>query len=419
MNRRDENILVLNVHKKDPSRMNDFADFNAGELIKNFRGGSVFYFSDSIAEHGIRKTETLIKNAIAEAGVSIVFFAPNGDNYELPVEFFKGLRDALGTRNVLLVLDDDLIFDVHTKYYAQVFDAVITCDYYATFAYRKLGIPALYYFSSYPKTDFYPAGVRKDIDVSFVGDCTKVDRMEYIDYLAANGIKVQVFGDGSPGGFVSKKEIPEIFSRSRINLNFTKLDRASPKAWFLEDNTLTNLMRQNKGRPMEIALTRSFCLTEYSPSIEAAFELEKEIDVFRDKEELLSRVRYYLDNGDIREQMAESAYKKALNFYESGVFVPRLVEEICKVLDSSTYPQRAEEIYRDSAFKKNHAIRLFIITFYQLSRFRVRNAVETALYAFQYGSMITAVSFFKALRITFARSIVKLKDKRPFKSVSA
>jgi hypothetical protein len=419
MNRRDENILVLNVHRKDPSRMNDFADFNASELIKNFRGGSVFYFSDSIAEHGIRKTERLIKKAIVEGGVSIVFFAPNGDNYELPVGFFKDLRDALGTRNVLLVLDDDLMFDIHTKYYAQVFDAVITCDYYATFAYRKLGIPALYYFSSFSKADFHPVSVRKDMDVSFVGDCTKGDRMEYIGYLCANNIDVQVFGDGSPGGFVSKKEMPRIFSESRINLNFTKLDRASPKAWFLEDNSLTNLMRQNKGRPMEIALTRSFCLTEYSPSIEAAFELEKEIDVFRDKEELLSRVRYYLENEDIREQMAESAYKKALNFYESGVFMPRLAEELCNVLSSSTYPQRAQEIYTDRAFKKNHAVKLFIITFYQLSRFKVRNAIETARHAFQYGFLITAGSFIKALRITLAKSIAKLKCRKSLKSVSA
>ncbi|MFQ5736840.1 MAG: glycosyltransferase [Thermodesulfobacteriota bacterium] len=412
MNKGKENILVLNVHEKDPELMNDFADFNAEQLIKCFGSGSVFYFSDSVTEHGIKKTETMIKKAILEGGVSVVFFAPNGDNYELSVGFFRELSEAFGVKTVLLVLDDDLIFDVHTKYYSQVFDAVITADYYATFAYRKLGVPALYYFSSYRKADFYPVQVAKDIDVSFVGDCTKCDRMEYVEYLRRHGVRVMLFGDGSPGGFVRKQDMPVIFSRSRINLNFTRLDRASSKAWFLEENSLTNLMRQNKGRPMEISLTRSFCLTEYSPSLEASFEIEKEIDVFRDREELLSKVCYYLANDDIREQMAENAYRKAVNFYEADVFMPRLVEDLRKILEGASYPQRSREIYTDTAFKMNHTIRLFIISFYQLSRLRVRNALEAARRAMQYGGLITLGAFFKAARISLARKVSKVKTWR-------
>ncbi len=412
MNRKRENILVLNVHKKDGARMNDFADFNAAELIRNFDSGSVFYFSDSVVHHGIKITEAMIKKEIIERDVSIVVFAPNGDNYELPIEFFRDLSASLGVKNVLLVLDDDLIFDIHSKYYSQVFDAVITCDYFATFAYRKLGVPALYYFSSYRKEDFYPVDVNKDIDVSFIGDCTKGDRMSYIELLRENGIDVKIFGDGSPGGFVPREQMPLIFSRSRVNLNFTKLDYASAKSWFLEENSLTNLMRQNKGRPMEISLSRAFCLSEYSPSLNAAFEIEKEIDVFGGPDDLLAKVRYYLENEDKREQIAERAYRKALNFYEAAVFIPRLTSELREVLKRSTYPQRARQIFKDSAFKRNHTVRLIIISLYQLSRLRFLTSLDTANESLQYGPRMTASALFKALRITISRALTKARERR-------
>lgn len=412
MNRHRENILVLNVHKKDAATMNDFADFNAEQLIRNFDSGSVFYFSDSVVRHGIKKTEERIRREIVERGVSIVFFAPNGDNYELSIEFFRDIGASLGVRNVLLVLDDDLIFDIHSKYYAQAFDAVITCDYFATFAYRKLGVPALYYFSSYRKEDFHPVDVKKDIDVSFIGDCTKGDRMSYIEFLRQNRIDVKIFGDGSPGGFVPRELMPQIFSRSRVNLNFTRLDYASARSWFLEENSLTNLMRQNKGRPMEISLSGGFCLCEYSPSIGATFEVEKEIDVFSGPEELLAKVRYYLDNDDIREQIAESAYRKAINFYEADIFIPRLVSELSQVLRRPTYPQGTNEIFKDSAFKRNHTVRLIIISLYQLSRLRLSGALEAARASLQYGPWIAAGAFFKALRVSISLALAKTRERR-------
>src|SRR5574337_1819213 len=183
-------ILVLNVHKKDSGSMNDFADFNARRLIESFGGGRVFYFSDSVNEIGISNTEEEIRRIIDEEGVSIVFFAPNGDSYELTIEFFRKLKKDFGVKCVLWVLDDEMIFDVMTRYYSQVFDAAVTADYYSTFAYRKLGVPALYYFSSYLKADLHPADCEKDIQVSFVGDCSKADRMEYINFLRENGIEV-------------------------------------------------------------------------------------------------------------------------------------------------------------------------------------------------------------------------------------
>lgn len=396
---RHKSVLILNPKEYDRTNYyNDFADFNTKMIAKSFLDSHVFYFYDSVLAEGIENTEIRIKNLIRENRISIVFFAAHGTDYELSVEFFRSLRDELNVKNVLWVLDDEMIFDTLSKYYAQVFDAVITTDYYATFAYRKLGIPSLYFFSSYSKTDFYPVNVDKDIDVSFLGDCTKADRMDYISYLRENGIKAETFGKGSGTGPVKKEDIPGIFSRSKINLNFTKVHGFALHAWFLEDNTLTNLTRQAKGRPMQVAMTNSFCLSEYSPSLSATFEIGKEIDVFYDKADLLEKVRYYFRNKDKRAQIANSAYKKAVTIYEADRFMPKMMEELCEVMSKHTYIQRSSVIYKDAVFKKNHINKLVSIMFYQLLKLRFKYASETFMNLFQYGLGVFLVSFLKGTK---------------------
>ena len=401
---KSKHILVLNDCELDNSKVNDFASFNTQLLIKNFDSGHIIYFIDLIREKGIKYTETQILNTIREKNISIVFFAPNGSNYELSIEFFKRLRDKSKVKTALWVLDDELIFDVLTKYYAQVFDAAVTCDYYATFAYQKLNIPALYFFSNFSKKDFYPINMDKDIDVSFVGDCTKVDRMKYITYLKTKDIKIVTYGNGSKNGFVSKRDLPKIFSRSKINLNFTKIDKVEPFAWFLEDNTLTNIIRQNKGRPMELALTNSFCLSEYSPSLDVTFTIGKDVDMFYNKEDLYEKILFYLGHDALRVEMANNAYKKAVTLYEADIFMPGLVEKLCGILDNHLYLKREQIIYKDSIFKKNHLIRLTTMMVFQLSKFKFRPAFETFSNLFQYGFGIFCISFCKGIKLSLVKA---------------
>ena len=267
------------------------------------------------------------------------------------------MRDELRVENVLFILDDEMIFDTLSRYYAQAFDAVITNDYYATFAYRKLGLLSLwYYYSGYGKDTLYPVAIDKDIDVSFVGDCTKADRIAYIKFLRENGIKVKTFGKDSENGIVKIEDLSEIFSRTKINLNFTKVDRYSIYAWFLEDNTITNLVRQSKGRLLEIAMTNSFCLSEYFASVEIPFEVGKEADVFYDKNELLEKIKFYLENEEARIQIANNAYKKVINNYEGTVFMPKLLKNLCDLLNNHKYLPKEGKIFKDSIFKKTTLI---------------------------------------------------------------
>ncbi len=403
----DTKILLLNSVEIDSTRENDFGAINARRLAKTFQAGYQLHYTDLIRSIGIRATEALIEATIVKHGISLVFFAPNGDNYELSLEFFNYLSKDLNVKVVMWVYDDEMIFETLTKYYAQVVDLAVTCDFFAVSGYRRLGTPALHYFSSYDKYELFPVNVERDFEVSFVGDCTKSDRATMIKFLKKNGIDVKTFGKGSDGGFISSQEMSKVFSRSKINLNFTKVDQLGLSAWFLGENTMAALMRQAKGRPMEVAMTRSFCLSEYSPSLGETFVDGEEIEQFKTPEDLLAKVRHYLVEDTKRERIARAAYKKATEQFEAGVLFPKLAQTICDIVEESSRERRSEQrlLYRDTVFKKNHLIRLTILLFVQISRSRLREAVETFGALFQYGGMLFVTAFVRGMKISLFKSL--------------
>jgi len=404
------NVLILKPRIQDADKLNDYVSFNAGCIEKYFTHCRTYNFYDQCINYGISYIETEIKDIIIRENISIIFFFPFGSSFELSPLFFAELKKIQKLKIVLFVLDDELIFDVFSKYYAQIADAAITCDYYAVALYEKFGIPAFYYFSSYSKDDFYPVACRKEYDVSFIGDCSKADRREYIDFLKNNNINISTFGKNSENGFIAKDKLGEIFSKSKINLNFTKTDRYefpfTYNVWFNEDNLLAQNTRQNKGRPMEIGMTRSFCLTEYAPSLKYTFDIEKEIDVFFDKNDLLKKVRRYLQNELEREELASNLYLKANNIYSAENFFPKLMERLIVSLNAQKLFEN-ERIYLDKNFKIKTINQVVYIFFIQLAGLKLSASIRTAEFFFVHGFQCFFRGFFKAIK----RIIIKILSK--------
>ncbi len=202
-------------------------------------------------------------------------------------------------------------FDNNYRYLAQVLDLVLVDDYYDKFAFKLYGIESLLLAAVFDAQIYAPLGIEnKKYDVSFVGRMDRVGRKESIAFLKQNGIKVEVFGWGSKNGVVDKKEMIEIFNNSKINLNFTGISEVFK-------NRIESRIKQLKGHCQEIALTKSFVLTENSPVIHRIFEIGTEIDVFYDKNDLLEKVNFYLKNEEKRKQMSQKAYQRALRDYDA------------------------------------------------------------------------------------------------------
>ena len=92
----------------------------------------------------------------------------------------------------------------------------------------------------------------------------------------------------------SLTEMPVIFNKSRINLNFTS------------KSIRTGLPL----RIFDILGSGGFCLTNYQSELCDIFTPGEHLDYYGSKEELLDKCRYYLDHEDERRQIAAAGYEE-------------------------------------------------------------------------------------------------------------
>lgn len=141
----------------------------------------------------------------------------------------------------------------------------------------------------------------KEYDVGFVGAIYGI-RGEYVKYLQENGINVYAKGNGWKNGFATDDEMVEIFNKSKIVLGFSTVGK---------NDDITIL----KGRDFEVPFTGSMYITGYHEELKEYFDLGKDIETYTSKEDLLKKVKYYLENEEERELIAKMGYEKCINNY--------------------------------------------------------------------------------------------------------
>lgn len=222
--------------------------------------------------------------------------------------------------------DDEWRFDGYSKYWIPYLDYCVTNAIEAVPKYKELNaacILAVPVMGSVPVQRDW-ANVRELYDVSFVGSRFYADREQWINELKKNKIDVHAFGDGW-GRYLTFEEMLDVFGESKINLNLAKCND-------------TNRRLQIKARVFEVCLAGGFLLTEYAPGIENFFEIDKEIVCFRNMQEMVDKVIYYLGHDEERRAIARAGFKRAEREYTTYKIMSRVFEHIKK--DIAANPKR-------------------------------------------------------------------------------
>jgi len=145
-------------------------------------------------------------------------------------------------------------------------------------------------------------------DVGFIGSYER-ERAESMLYLAKNGISVRLWGYGwsklvgyHPNLLIENRSLlgddyAKGLCATRINLGF-----------------LRKMSRDlQTDRTMEIPACGAFMLAERTGEHLRLFEEDKEAAYFGSNEELLEKVRYYLDHEDERRRIASAGRKRCLD----------------------------------------------------------------------------------------------------------
>ena len=107
------------------------------------------------------------------------------------------------------------------------------------------------------------------------------------------------------------KQAPLVFNGSKVNIYVTPRSIRSGVPL----------------RVLEIMACGGFVLVNYQEDLAAEFEDGKELVMYRSLEEMVDKVRYYLEHEDERKNIAKAGYEKVLREYNYAEKLRRILEQ--------------------------------------------------------------------------------------------
>jgi len=272
-------------------------------LKKMVKQAIVFDAGQEYFREGKEKMNKKFLKRVEEIKPDYIFFNLMYDEFELST--LKKLR-KISPKTILVNIfsDDDWRFDNYSRYYSLFMDYALTChDVRAEYA--RDGQQKAVFFMATNCEHFRPIDEKRIYDVVFFGK-PNPSRIELMQLLIKKGIAFHLWGEGWERypefreyyhGYLPAEELVRVINQSKIVLGFTMGGYGKP---------------QIKGRPFEVAACKSFILVEHYEKYLDFFRKEKEIVMFKDTEELIEKIQYYLKHEKEREEIAAAAYKKVI-----------------------------------------------------------------------------------------------------------
>lgn len=219
----------------------------------------------------------------------------------------------------LCFFHDDNWRQSFVRSWAPHFDFFTSSDYECQNKYSRIGLPNVIHFPFGANCNLYKPieHSQKKYDVSFVGGWHPA-REWLIKRLKRAGISVATAGSGWSGGIIEHAAMVRMFNESKINLNLT-----NSRCWDLRMllssplHGLRQLFRQKnkeqiKARHFEINACGAFQLSYYVEGIERAYRIGQEIAVYVDPDDMIDKVRFYLADQTLRDEIAQAALNRTL-----------------------------------------------------------------------------------------------------------
>lgn len=152
---------------------------------------------------------------------------------------------------------------------------------------------------------------RFECDVVFIGHYEPGGRLEFLEEIIQNGFRLRLFGT----------EWNTAVRRSRILSNFYPVGAVRGndynKALSGAKVALCFLSKLNRDtytrRCFEIPATKTLLLSEYSEDLATLYHEGVEADFFKTKEELIRKLKRYIENDQLRQTVAEAGYHRVIH----------------------------------------------------------------------------------------------------------
>lgn len=278
---------------------------------------------ENFRKHGRRAMNRMLLETVRREDPDLIFFYVDiyliFDNIGMS-RFERSVLKELAEKSRSITFnwfgDDESTFASFARYYAPRFNFCSTTQGAALRKHERLGYSNMLLSQWAVDERIYPKhDLKKDIDVSFVGQCIS-DRKSIVRQLEGRGIRVKCFGDGWQQGHVSHEEMVKIFNRSKISLGLSKCARG----------TLTHV----KSRTFEVPACGTFFLVEDTPELGRYYSPGKEVAVFKNSDELAEKITYYLEHEKEREEIAQAGYARTMKDHTYKARFKEIFDEIIR-----------------------------------------------------------------------------------------
>jgi spore maturation protein CgeB len=165
--------------------------------------------------------------------------------------------------------------------------------------------------------------------VGFIGSWEK-ERVKVLEKIAETGTRIHIWGGGWDKSFLSHPNV--VISPGNIRGDeYARALRSLDIALCLLAKRLGTLEYQTT-RSIEIPACGVFMLADRTDEHMALFEEGKEAEFFSTPDELIEKIRYYLDNPVQRKQIAAAGRERCLrNGYSNQERIRRIFKDLLRV----------------------------------------------------------------------------------------
>lgn len=299
------------------------------------------YLFDILNE--IDKNSNEIKNLIQFFNVDLIFFIPVEN--EIDIKFVFSLTKKYKT---LVYFYDDSWRTEYSANWANAVNFVVTSNINWKFNFKNSRACIIYapFFINIKKYKILPDSEKK-FEVSFVGQYHP-SRAWVINKIKNSGIPIKVFGKGwAKDSELTHEEMIKVFNESKINLNLSNCINFDLRHLLdFKNNSLIDLMKSYKlilgskykkdqkvfemvkSRFYEINACGGFQISFFAQGLEREYIIGEELDIFENTEQLVNKIKYYLENEKQRESIANKGYLKTIQIHDSKFRLSKIFSKI-------------------------------------------------------------------------------------------
>lgn len=318
-----------------PERGLSFEHYNFFDSLFNM-GNDIIYFDyiSILKKRGKELMNALLLDVVEKENPDLMFVFLF--EYELDPKIISQISKSGRVVTLNWFADDHWRFDNYSRYWAHHFNWAVTTDFSAVPKYQSIGYENVI-LSQWACNHFKYRNLEKEskYDVSFVGQAYG-KRRRIVEAIQKSDVNILIKGHGWEAGRADQEEMIEIFNTSKINLNLSNASVNRVPGWvnFLDrfwlytpgvkrvwrkarlmlslGSAKADTVFQIKGRNFEVPGCGGFLLTDYISGLENYYQPDKDIVCYRDHRELLEKIRYYLENEELRRQIARNGYHTTL-----------------------------------------------------------------------------------------------------------